>query len=390
MTQAAASREEPGPTGLLPADAPPRAARWAGTLLLVASVTVALFAAIAPLPETVVAPFELVPVDDSAPIQAPVQGRVTRVAVREGQAVAAGEVLYEIRSDGVRDLAAQRQALDEERAALTARIDQRAADHARELELLAAERGVLERGLTLRRDHEKTVAALLARKERAVESGLLAGITLLDDRLLAAESMQQRVLAEQALQQWSLRHQQRISEHQRAQAEDAATLAGLDPRIAALRAQLAEVDGDLQQVRAAHAAIVLGMRVPAAGAVVAVGEELARLARIDAHVQARLQLSEADLSRLRPGQAVRLYLAAFPYQRHGSAPARITWVSPAGDTTAQASTFHALATLERIPQSGPRPLPGMSGEARVLVARRTLLQRALEPMRGLRERLWLE
>jgi multidrug efflux pump subunit AcrA (membrane-fusion protein) len=378
------------PSGLLASDAPPRAARWAGALLLAVSLAVALFATIAPLPETVIAPFELVPLEGSAPVQAPVPGRITRVAVREGQAVAAGELLYEIRSDSVRELAARLQALDEEQAALTARIAQRDSDHDRETAMLTAEQALLERSLALQREHEQTVATLLERKERAVESGLLAGITLLDDRLLAAESTQQRVLAEQRLQHKALEQQQRKVAHERAQADDRATQARLAPQIAALRTQLDEADGELQRVHAPHAAIVISLRVPATGAVVAIGEELARLARADAAVQARLRLPEADLARLQPGQAVRLYLTAFPYQRHGSAPAHISWVSPAVGPDATAGGFHALATLESIPEDGPRPLPGMTGEARVLVARRTLLQRALEPIRAIRERLWMD
>lgn len=391
MSGAAQDRDNAGrPSGILASDAPPRAARWAGALLLAVSLAVALFATIAPLPETVIAPFELVPLEGSAPVQAPVPGRITRVAVREGQAVAAGDLLYEIRSDAVRDLAARLRALEEEHAALAARMAQRDIDHERETALLEAEQALLERSLALQREHEQTVAALLERKERAVESGLLAGITLLDDRLLAAESTQQRVLAEQRLQQKALEQQQRTVAHEGAQADDRATQARLAPQIAALRTQLDEADGELQRVHAPHAAIVIDLKVPAAGAVVAIGEELARLARAEAAVQVRLHLPEADLARLQPGQAVRLYLTAFPYQRHGSVPARITWVSPAGGPGTGTAAFHALATLESNPEGGPRPLPGMTGEARVLVARRTLLQRALEPIRAMRERLWLD
>jgi membrane fusion protein len=87
---------------------------------------------------------------------------------------------------------------------------------------------------------------------------------------------------------------------------------------------------------------------------------------------------------------VKLLYDAFPYQRFGIRRGRIRWLSPAasvavGDT----SGFRGLIDLDQAAvrvDGQPRPLlAGMTGRARVVVDRRSLISYAFEPIRQLRE-----
>jgi multidrug efflux pump subunit AcrA (membrane-fusion protein) len=103
---------------------------------------------------------------------------------------------------------------------------------------------------------------------------------------------------------------------------------------------------------------------------------------------ARPTLPEKALPRLRSGQTLRLRYDAYPYQRYGSVPATLEWLSPAAISGANGATFQARCKFQPAQTSGwIQPRVGMRGEARILVGRRTVLQRALEPLRMLRERL---
>ena len=97
----------------------------------------------------------------------------------------------------------------------------------------------------------------------------------------------------------------------------------------------------------------------------------------------RLTVPESAFARLKPGQEVRLRYNSYPYQRYGSAAAILDRISPAAVDSAEGSALPATGML----QAGPaghliEPRPGMRGEARIVIGRRTLLQKALEPLNG--------
>ncbi len=99
-----------------------------------------------------------------------------------------------------------------------------------------------------------------------------------------------------------------------------------------------------------------------------------------AEPRAQLTIPESTFARLKRGQEVRLRYNAYPYQRYGSAAAILDRISPVAVDT-QSSTIEATALL----QAGPaghviEPQLGMRGEAQIVIARRTLLEKALEPM----------
>lgn len=394
MSQPATTNRSPDPfdreSALLPKDAPARVARWTGWLLLALAAFVAAFATVFRLPETVVAPFVLVPAEGTDPLRAPQAGELAAVRVQAGQSVQAGEELFQIRSDDIRNGHAQLRQMTEDERALAERVRKLDDSLVTELAIKDAEIVQAERELTFRDQHLATVRDLLSRAERLVADGLLSQVELLSHQLDAAESEKDRVLTEKLRQQLALQRQERITARTRARIDEQAEAEKVRVRLAALREQLADSAGDVKSVRAPYAAVVLSVAQRTAGGVVTTGTELCQLARPDSRPRAQLTLPESGVPKLRPGLPVRLFLAAFPYQRHGTVSATVTWVSPAAVNAQGEPHFIALAD----PQPGsPSPLPwriGMNGEARILTGRRTLLERALEPLRAVRENAFVE
>lgn len=371
------------PSALLPRDPPARAARWTAWLLLALGISVALFASLVPLPVTVVAPFVLVPDDGVDPLRAPVGGELAVIHVRPGQRVRAGDELFQIRSDDLRNAQSLfRQVIEEERA-LQARI--RKLDEALQTELAIQDAGIAqaERELLFREKHLATARDLLVRAGKLADEGLLSRVEILQHELQVAESEKDLVLTQRLREQFLLQREERTGARSRARIEEIAETEKLGARAGALRGQLTDVTADLRSVRAPHDAVILGIPQRTVGTVVTVGMELCDLARPDSPAVAQLALPESGLPRLHPGQPVQLFLVAFPYQRHGTVPARLEWISPAPMHSPVHTGFTALA---RLPETPPVPVQvGMNGEARILVDRRTLVNRALAPLRALRE-----
>lgn len=373
------------PSGLLPVDPPARAARWTGWLMIALALAAAVFAVSFKLPETVIAPFVIEPVDGAAPLQASVSGRLARVQVRAGQRVRVGDLLFQIRSDNVRDADSRRRQLLEDQRALAEQIAKREIAHQSELRGHDAQIALAQRELAFRQQHHASTLALVERKSKAVAAGLLPELTLLADQLVMAESESARVLAQQQLQQLQLTRQTRIDQRSREQTDEALTAEKLALQISALQAQLHGSDGDLESIHAPYDAIVLSLTEQSPGSVITLGDELAQLARENAAAQVRLLLPEPDLPRLRTGQDVRLFLTAYPHQRHGTLRTQLTWISPTPQATAGTAQFFALAAIPAFNEQLPVRI-GMTGEARVLTGRRTVLELAMEPLRALRER----
>jgi len=375
------------PSGLLPVDPPARGARWAGWLLLALAAAAAVFTVTFQLPETVVAPFELVPVDGEDPVQAPLAGEIAAVLVHEGQTVKAGEPLFRLRSDEIRNAHARIRQLDEDGRALVERVRRLEESHTAALAIKDAEIVQGERELHFRDRHLETARDLVRRSEQLARSGSVSPVELLARQLEEAESEKNRAVSEKYVQQFAFQRRELEVARLRRHAEEQAEGEKIRVQLETLRAQLQDSAGDQRTLRAPYDAVVIRLVQRTPGGMVATGAALGHLARVDARPRVRLRLTDAGMSRLAPGQQVRLFLDAFPYQRHGTVVAEIAWVSPAPVDRGTERGFIALADFR--PDAAARlPLRvGMSGEGRVLVGRQTLLERAREPLRGLRERV---
>jgi len=378
------------PSGLLPTDAPGRAVRWAGWLLLVVATCVAFFAAFFPLPDTVVAPFEIVAAEGSDPVQSPMAGELVAVMAREGREVAEGEELFRIRSDDIRNAHVRRRQLREDERALAGRGRRLDLAHDSALAIKDAEIVQAERELEFRGKHLETVRDLVRRSERLAADGLTSEIELLRDRLDLAESEKDRLLVEKLVQQVRFQRQERVTTRERERQDEAAEAEKIRFQLAGLDEQLMDSDGDRKSIRSPGAGVITRVEHGSPGSVVVAGAVLAEWARTDARPVARLALHEADMARVKTGQRTRLFLAAYPYQRHGAVGAVISWVSPSPVPDRSRTGFVATADPAMNAGEGLAVRIGMKGEARILVGRRTLLERGLEPIRGARERLFRE
>ncbi len=160
-------------------------------------------------------------------------------------------------------------------------------------------------------------------------------------------------------------------------------------RAEALTKSLAETEQDVSLVTAPFDAVVLALKSRRVGDVVERGQELCQLARTAGELRAELTVPNAAAGRLRPGMEVKLLYEAFPYQRFGVRQGRIDWVSQGAATGAEGAGFRALAEISDQSMGAGEDLsalrPGMGGEARVVVGRRTLIEHVFAPLKQVRE-----
>ncbi len=372
---------------MIPQDPPPQVIRAIGWLLI-AMFFSGLFAAITVhLPETVRAPFILIPQNGADPIQSPRVAVVSAVKVAEGETVKAGQELFVLRSDEIRGLSTQANAAKEDLHTREQGLLKADSAYKSQLEIKLAEISNAESEVKFREKHAATGKELVERMETLSESGGISKVELIRLRLEVAGSEKDLSVARRNLQQVALDRQRMEAEHARVRDEDLAEIEKLKFRVAALQNDLQNSQANMLSIHAPYDGVVISLAQRNAGSVVQNGQELCQLARLDAKPHARLRLSETGLPKLAVGQKVRFFFDAFPYQRYGAVDAKLDWISPSAISTPEGSYFVGLASLEEKPKSKSKVQPrvGMRGEARIVVGRRTLIEYAFEPIRQLRE-----
>lgn len=386
---------------------PPWAARaLAGVLLALFTVaTLALF--LVQVPETVVAPFVLVPERGADAVRTLHDGVVASVRVRDAQVVEAGDVLFTISSESAGDRGAERTALAANLAGAEDRLanerqtydNQRLADE-QEIERL---RQQLATGIAMTALKERQLSIgqeIAARQQRSYEEGLTSWVEAsklrLDADRLAGELEQARA---QSVETSAMMRKLQFEMAARKTAfAERARLAGeqLDQTRARKGMLDAETsrEGNALTVAAPCAGTIARLHVRDVGSVVRAVDALAEIACRGERLQAELLVPQRGLARARSGQLVKLRFEAFPYQRFGAASATLHWISPMAVAPSPSSAFRALATLDtqELPVDGDaRSLrAGMAGQAVVVVGRRSLASHAIEPLRLVRETLSVE
>jgi multidrug efflux pump subunit AcrA (membrane-fusion protein) len=376
---------------LLPQEKP----RWfvpALAWLLIGLFTAALLAAVfVKVPETVHAPFVLVPEGGADPVQAPRHAVIERVLVRPGQEVRRGAPLFLLRVDEVRQWKADSDTSAEALAALRQRSASLEQEYASAVRIKESEIAQAERDVAFRRQHVEVMHDLVVRVEKLSATGLMSDIELTSHRLARAQSEKDLDLGEKTLAQRRIELQRLSTERSRQRMEEKSAEQELTIRINSLREPLSASANGLLEIRAPYDAICTSVSQQNEGSVVAPGSALAQLSPLSGRLQAEMALPETGLPRLQTGQSVRLLLDAFPYQRYGVVPGRLDWISPAAVARHDGSSFEGLASLERAHIGvGARTYPlraGMSGKARITVGRRPLIEYAFEPLRQVRENL---
>ncbi|NRP75835.1 Leukotoxin export protein LtxD [Ensifer psoraleae] len=310
------------------------------------------------------------PIIEKTPLIAPVSGRISRIVARENELVAQGQEI----------LSLDDQVVEEKLKALTADIRAKS-DLARDLESLISsgtramspirlltESAAAERAHFLNRLRENqyaasNAAAELERAKRLV-SVAAAPTKTVDEKAFALQSIevQGEILVRRKSAEWN---QQLFDTNLRLK-ELTATLHQL------------ENERDLTRIRAPVSGAVEQFSGLTTGSYVQAGQTVASISP-DGELVAEIYVSPNDIGFVRPGQSVRLQVAAFNYNQWGVIDATVLNVAqdftlddgkPVFKIRCGLSRSHLTAKNGAIGQLKK----GMTVRARFLVADRTLLQ----------------
>ncbi|MDK9725214.1 MAG: HlyD family type I secretion periplasmic adaptor subunit [Sterolibacteriaceae bacterium MAG5] len=398
-----------------------------------------LWALIGKLDIVAVAEGKLVPHSYLKIVQPAESGIVKEILVREGEVVAAGQVL--MRMDAlVADADAKSLDAEYQRKRLTLRridaeLDQRpfrveAADPpamAREIEAqYRANRAALEAALAeeksrlVKARHDLSSAEQVKAKltetlphyrqqdqayEKLVKDGFAGSLMASDKRRERIEKEQelktQEYLIESSragIQQSEKRLAQIDSDNRRQlHAERNETQNAVD-KLAQERAKQAHKQA-LLELKAPHAGTVKDLATHTAGTVVQPGTVLLTLVPKDEILRAEVWVSNEDIGFVREGQSVKVKLAAFPFQKYGMVEGTVEHVSadaadgntgngntPAADKSGRTPpVYKALVALKamQLSMDGERFAlgAGMQASAEILLGTRTVMEYLLSPVK---------
>jgi multidrug efflux pump subunit AcrA (membrane-fusion protein) len=388
-------------TPYLTSDPPHWAARGLSYLLILIFTALVLGAVSIKVPETISAPFVLAPRVGTDPVRALRRGMIQQVDLREGQAVNQGDPLFVIRSEQTGEMSADLRTLETELRGANESL-RLARERFRSQQQAAGEERVhlqgriehLERMIELK-SGELTLAREVADSYAQLRRDGLASATVLKDKQTEVSRLTGQIEqfrneqrdTRAALEKIGRDEEMQGNEfHERERALEESIEKIKIQR--ASRSQWATQDQGTQFITTAPCSgTILKLYVKTNNALVSEGEVLCEIACAGERLQVELKIPQAGAGRVRTGQNVKLLYDAFPYQQFGVKFASLRWISP----TTSTPDFRALAdpSDESINVLGqPVPLKaGMGGRAEVVIAQRSLISIAFDPIRQLRENM---
>lgn len=382
---------------------------WAARGLAYAIILVVALGALAAvaikMPETVTAQFVLVPVRGTDPVKASRSGIVAQVFANEGQPVKQGDVLAVLRSEAVGDRAADLQTLQTQLAGAgdsftntRLKFETERLAEAQEIVKLTSRVEHLDSLIAHKRQQFRLTKQMADSYEQLLREGIASQAQLSAKQIEVSEitAEVERLVAEQlearqTIDKLRLAANARQTEFRETERKFKEELKTNEIRANALQAGLAGSDGNEVKLTAPCAGTLLKLNVKGSGAVLHEGETVAEMVCAGEPLQAELTVPEAGLGKLKLEQGVKLKYDAFPYQRYGVKYGRITWLSPASVEQGAKPAFKArveLTEAEVNVQGRTRQLaPGMSGQADIVVGKRSLLSYVFEPLRQLKENM---
>ena len=369
---------------------PARAATWAVYLLLAAIASALAWAALAQVDMVTRCDARVVPAGREQVIASLEGGILRELRVREGQAVAEGQVLALL--DPTRVEAQQnegrlkRLALMAAAARLRAEATGCAPVFSPEIQTLPAlvqgetdsyqarQRGLNEAVSSSRRnqqllDRELALAASMSAK------GLVSDVEVMRLRRQVNDLAQQT--------------QERIN---RFRQDASAELVRVQTELTLLGEQQVVRDDILKRTMLTSPVrgLVKNIRSNTLGGVVAAGAAVMEIVPVGDQVLVELRIKPADIGFVKPGQRVELKLTAYDYTVYGSLHGQVETLGPdaVGDaeraSAADATWYRALVRADaHALRAGGKPLdvlPGMLGTAEIRVGRRSVLSFLLRPM----------
>jgi HlyD family secretion protein len=404
------------------------------TLYVLCALLAAVAAAVAygRIDIVAVAPGKLVPQSLLRIVQPTDSGVVREILVREGEAVEQEQVLFRMDtqlSEADRRILETEIALRRlqvhridaelsgsafepragERAELFAQVQAQFSARRRAFDdALAAERSALAKAQEdLRTAQEieaklKRTAPIYIEQERAWEKLAREGFA---GKLLALERRRTRIENEQDLQAQAAavmgaraaislserRIAQLISNQRRELSNERLEAQAQLARLHEALAKQTHRSGQLE-LRAPAAGVIKDVATHSAGTVVAPGTILATIVPRHEPLEAEIWVSNLDAGAVAPGAAVRLKLAAFPYQRYGMLEGVVRHMSADATERAEAAVpggvglyYRALVTVGP-PPAGDAPalarlVSGMQLSAEIHLGTRTLFEYLVSPVR---------
>ena len=151
----------------------------------------------------------------------------------------------------------------------------------------------------------------------------------------------------------------------------------------------------LQELKAPHDGVVKDVATHTIGTVVAPGTILLSLVPMDEPLMAEVMVKNDDVGFVRQGQAVKLKLAAYPFQKYGMVEGKVTHIGAdasdappnnGGQPALPPTSYKAIVTLERqqLDAQGQRftLTPGMQVVAEIHQGERTVLEYLVSPIKG--------
>jgi membrane fusion protein len=356
----------------------------------------------------------LVPASGLITLQASQAGILASRSVREGEHVAKGQVLAELREpqDGSRlgDVhAVVASQIENQRIRLESDVsnahrqatDQRSALRDR---IALLDQQVVRTGgqIELQKKKAEASARLADRMRPANQRGVISDVqfaqqeaSALDDRTQIGVLERQRLdLMAQAVQA-----RQQLAEVDTTEHTSESNIAR----------QLADIDKSLVENEGKHATLlrspvdgIVSAAILQPGEAVSAGQTLLTILPDGSHMEAQFLVPSRAIGLMRAGDAMALRYRAYPYQRFGQFVGHVTGISRTSLSKAEANALgndgqdpeamyrvQVALAAESIQVYGKAEtfLPGMMVDADVLVERRSLFEWVFEPLYGVREKL---
>lgn len=332
-------------------------------------------------------------------------GRVLRMFVREGDRVEAGSRLasvdVDVRREGGTALAqdsvtlldrqvaqtrGQAESARRAEAMLRRQLDSRIAGSRDQIANLARQIAIQERIVDSSRD-------LLARAEKVADKGFVTAVELERRRQAAMQAEQGLEMLRQQSATAAKTMQQSEMERHTAAIDLARELSVIEASLAAVERERLTVSGGMDfevasPVRGRVTAIQVGT-----GQAVQPGVVLLTVIPDGARIEAELYAPSRAIGFVEPRQDVSLLVDAFPYQKFGSIPARVSSVSATMIDPREAYTpfkieepvFKVRVAIDP-KQRGLDLQPGMTLAASIVLERRSFLEWLLSPLSAVTRR----
>jgi membrane fusion protein len=378
-----------------------------GYLLVVSLASAVLFLSLASYSRVETALGTVTPDKGVATILPTRAGTIVELAVREGQRVAAGDLLAQIRTeeDSSRGISSAEQierAIARQDADLVLQIDaSNAAALAQQSQLEAQQLGLrseldeIRSQIALQQNLIETAQAELDRALKVAERGFISrrDLQIREETLLARQQslsqLNQSLSAKRAA----------LAESERAFTQIAAQARATGANLAAARAQVG------QQAASTAGSRSYAIRAPISGTVTALTARIGQPANAqtplmtivpaEAELQAELAVPSSAIGFVRRGQEVSLAIDAFPYQRFGTVKGKVLTVAESalsrqGADGAVVAVYPVRVKLDAVAVTafGRREplMSGMTLSARIITEKQSLLGWLFEPLYAVRRR----